>query len=67
MSPENESLTPYLEKISPENNSSTPEQNFNLSTKANTSRDTGYNGEFSTYPGEEDDKTKIPKPNKKKR
>lgn len=60
MSPKNESLTPYLEEMSPVNGSLSPEENSDLSTKSNISGDNGDTGDISNILEEDrDDKGNI--------
>ena len=54
ITPENESLSPYLEEMSPEKVGLSPVDMEDLSTKYNSSGDTGHSGDISTIPVEKD-------------
>ena len=58
MSPENESLTPYLEEMSPEKDRMSPGNRDHASRKSNSSGDTGQIGVISHISKDEGDKTK---------
>ncbi len=58
MSPENESLTPYLEEMSPEKDKMSPGNRDDASIKSNSSGDTGHSGVIPYISKEEVDKTK---------
>lgn len=58
MSPENESLTPYLEEMSPEKDRMSPGNQDYATSKSNSSGDNGDNGDISHISKEEGDKTK---------
>ena len=57
MTPENESLTPYLEEMSPEKDRMSPVNQDYASRKSNSSGDTGHTGVISHMSKEEVDKT----------
>ena len=58
MSPENESLSPYIEGLSPEKNKMSPDNHDGMSSKPIKSGDNGDTGDISHISIEEDDKTK---------
>ena len=61
MSPENESLTPYLEEMSPEKDRMSPDNQDDASSKPIKSGDNGDTGDISRISIEEDDKTLVVK------
>ncbi len=61
MSPETDSLSPYLEEMSPENCGLSPEENSNLSINPDTSGDNGYTGDISDILKVEEDKPVVVK------
>ena len=49
LSPENESLSPYFDSLTPVSDELSPEVKEDLSTKSNSSGDTGHTGDKSIY------------------